>query len=402
MVELRRHLSPILIRGSQSVPIVVVTGPRQSGKTTLVRRLFADRPYVTMEDPDIRSLATVDPRAFLARHPDGAIFDEVQRVPEIFSYLQSDVDRDQRPGRFILTGSENLLLSARVSQSLAGRCLVYRLLPFSFSEAASRPPADPTHMHEPKGPSAASAPMSSLDETLFRGGFPRAQVAGEDLRTWLLSYQETYLERDVRQVLRIGDLEAFRRFMILCAGRSAQILNIAGLANDAGIAAGTARSWLSTLEATFVVALLPSHHENFNKRVIRAPKLHFLDTGLLCSLLSIRSPGDLATHPLRGAVFESFVHSEVTKAFWNMGERPPLYYWRDKLGREVDLLLDLGVTRIPWECKSSTTLRPDSFDGLRTWSKIADIRSPRGVVAYGGLGETLHDGFVARGYDALS
>jgi predicted AAA+ superfamily ATPase len=400
--HLPRHLAPILLRGARAVPALVVTGPRQSGKTTLVKALFADRPYVTLEDADERERAVGDPRTFLARHRDGAVFDEVQRAPELLSYLQSEVDRDPRPGRFVLTGSENLLLSERISQSLAGRCLIYRLLPFSVAESVGRAPSDPTRLHEPDYAPPTGPKVPPLDECLFRGGYPRAHEADIDLRGWLLTYQETYLERDVRQIQRVGDLDLFRRFMALCAGRSAQILNIASLANDAGVSAGTARSWLSILEATFVLTTLPSHHENFNKRVVRAPKLHFLDTGLLCSLLGVRSAADLGNHPLRGAIFETFAYSEFAKAFWNSGERPPLYYWRDKTGREVDLLVDLGIRRIPWECKAGATIRDDAFDGLRAWSRLAGVDPPCGGLACGAAASAPWREFVARGYGEIS
>jgi predicted AAA+ superfamily ATPase len=401
---LSRHLSGAVQRAARTAPVVVVTGPRQSGKTTLVRQLFADRPYFNLEDPELLERARASPKSLVAALGDGAVVDEAQRWPELFSYLQIEVDRDPRHGRFVLTGSENLALAERVSQSLAGRCRQLRLLPFSWAELQGREPTDPTTLDEVARSSAVTPALApSLDEALFRGMFPRVHRPDADVVGWLDDYLATYVERDVRRVVNVGDLATFRRFLMLCAGRTASILNVSQLANDAGISAPTARAWLSVLEATFVVATLPAHHANFNKRLIKAPKLHFTDTGLACRLLGVRTPADLAAHPLRGALFETFVVGEVAKSFHHRGETPPLYYWRDRSGTELDLLVDLGVRLVPWEAKSAETARDHAFDAVRRWCGLAGVAPPRGGVVFGGA-ETYRrdDGLCVRSWTALS
>lgn len=350
-------------------PIVTMTGPRQSGKTTLARQIFADRPYRSLEDPDVRALATDDPRGFLAGLPDGGVLDEVQRVPDLLSYLQSNVDEDGRMGRFLLTGSEQFGLMSGISQSLAGRSAYVELLPLSHAELV-----------------AGGVSLPSLDANLFTGGYPALYDRSIAPRHWFPAYVATYLERDVRQILNVQDLDAFQRFVRLCAGRSGQILNLSSLAADCGVTHNTARAWISVLEASYVLFLLQPHHANFNKRLIKAPKLYFLDTGLLCWLLGIQEQAQLAVHPLRGAIFETWVVSELRKAWLNRGERPLFTFWRDSNGNEVDLLLESAEGLMPIEIKSGQTLNRDFFTGLRRWLALAGPMAHSPTLIYGGEG----------------
>lgn len=312
-----------LLRG---FPVVTLTGPRQSGKTTLARVIFAGRPYISLEDPDVRRMALEDPRAFLAGLPDGAVLDEVQRTPELLSYLQARVDADGRMGLFLLTGSQQFGLMSGITQSLAGRSAFIELLPFSLNEL---------------GRAGISPP--SLDEMLLAGGYPPLYDRSLLPKAWFPAYVTAYVERDVRQILKVQDLEVFQRFVRLCAGRSGQILNLASLATDCGITHNTAKAWISVLEASYVLFLLRPHHENFSKRLIKSPKLYFYDTGLLCWLLGIQNAGQLASHPLRGSIFETFVVSELVKSRLNRGERAAFSFWRDSNGNEIDVVADVGT-----------------------------------------------------------
>jgi predicted AAA+ superfamily ATPase len=302
----------------------VVTGPRQPGKTTLVRAVFKNLDYISLELPDQRQFALEDPRGFLSQFDGPVILDEVQRAPDLFSYIQVIVDeRRDKVGQLILTGSQNFLLLQRISQSLAGRCAVLHLLPFSLAELTGRKPI----RIEALGTTQAKnlkPPRTGLMETLYAGFYPRIHDKGPSPGDWLADYYQ-YLKRDVRNVLNVGDIEVFGSFVRLCAGRNGQPLNLSGLASDCGISHTSAKRWLSVLEASFVVMLLPPHHRNFGKRLIKSPKLYFLDTGLLCYLLQIRSPEELFHRAERGAVFESFLLSELCKNFVHRGEQSQLY-----------------------------------------------------------------------------
>jgi hypothetical protein len=353
-------------------PVVTLTGPRQSGKTTLARAVFMDRPYVSLEEPDLRHLAMDDPRGFLARFPDGAVLDEVQRAPELLSYLQTRVDVDRRMGLFLLTGSQQFGLLSGVTQSLAGRTAFVELLPFSIPELEQ-----------------AGVRPASLDEMLFTGGYPPLYDRGLRPRDWLSAYVMAYVERDVRQLLKVQDLEIFQRFVRLCAGRSGQILHLTSLATDCGVTHHTAKAWISVLEASYIVFQLRPH-PNFSKRLIKAPKLYFYDTGLLCWLLGIQEPGQLATHPLRGNLFETLVVSELIKAYFNQGERAPLYFWRDSNGNEVDVIADAGGRLRPIEIKSGQTLNRDFFIGLERWLALAGSQAQSPVLVYGGAEDRVH------------
>lgn len=398
MAYIRRHIEPVVLKAAKSYPVVTLTGPRQSGKTTLVRNLFDKADYVSLENPDDRAFALEDPRGFLRRFEKRVILDEVQRAPDLLSYIQGIVDDAGRPGQFILTGSQNLLLLEKVGQTLAGRSSILHLLPLSRSEILGRPPIDPSRVARPKPDSRRKdGEEGSLFETLWRGFYPRLFETEVDPADWLRNYDRTYIERDVREVLKVGDLETFNRFVRLSAGRTGQLVNFSSLASDCGVSHDTARRWLSVLESSFLIHLLRPHHRNFNKRLIKSPKLYFLDTGLLCHYLRIRSPEDLAMHSARGAVFESYVVSEMLKSFLNRGRDPDLYFWRDSVGHEIDLLLEKGEELLPIEIKSGETIAGDFFDGLDLWRKMTGNPDHPGMLVYGG-----DESYERRGYRVQS
>lgn len=402
-----RHLRTTLLRRATELPVVTVTGPRQSGKTTLVRHAFPHHTYTTLERPDVRARALDDPLGWLAQQlaggaGGGVILDEIQRAPALLSYIQSLVDDDPTPGRFILTGSQNLLLKQGVAQSLAGRTAILHLLPLSMAEIRGHTPVVPEQLDT--STSAGQAPVRSLWEHVYTGGYPRLHTAPADPARddpargdstagvrpalnpteWLADYRRRYVERDVRDVLRVTDLDGFDRFLGLCAARTGCELNLSELASDAGIAQPTARAWLTALRTGFIVALLQPHHRNFRKRLRKRPKLHFVDTGLACQLLGIYSATVLANHPLRAALFESFVVGELDKAFANLGRTAPLFHWRDARGREIDVVMDLGDRLVPIEVKSGRTVAPDAAAGLRWWLGQAGNENTTGVLVHGG------------------
>lgn len=380
---IHRTLSKKLREAAANYPVVTVTGPRQSGKTTLARAEFHDYDYVSLELPDHRSFALEDPRGFLSQFRRPVVLDEVQRAPDLFSYIQSAVDENDRPGRFILTGSHNFLLLQGISQSLAGRCAVLHLLPFSLSELGARAALS----IEKLGcelPQKSNPPRRPLMETMFAGFYPRIHDKKLPPRDWLANYYQTYLERDVRSVVNVGDLEAFGRFVGLCAGRTSQLLNLSGLAADCGITHTTAKRWLSVLEASFLVILLRPYHRNYGKRLIKSPKLYFLDSGLLCYLLRIQTAGELHNHAARGAIFESFVLSELHKNFVHRGERPEIFFWRDAAGHEVDFVIETGRNQIMVEAKSAQTVAGDFFEGLKHLRRLSAASHGRCALVYGG------------------
>lgn len=378
-----RTLAKRLRKAVAQYPVVTVTGPRQSGKTTLVRSELEHYAYVSLELPDQRDFALHDPKGFLAQFDGPVILDEAQRAPELFSYIQGAVDEGDRPGHFVLTGSQNFLLLQTISQSLAGRAAVLHLLPFSLAELLGRRPLPLTGIGQ-QVPRRLRPPRRDLVEWLFSGFYPRIHDKHLSPRDWLSNYYQTYLERDVRNVLQVGDLETFGRFVRLCAGRSGQLLNLTGLAADSGVTHTTARRWVSILEASFLVVLLRPHHENFGKRLIKSPKLYFLDSGLLCFLLGIRSAEELHHHAARGAVFESFVVAEFLKNFVHRGEQPQLFFWRSAAGREIDILVDAGQGLVPVEVKSARTVVDDSLDGLRYWRALRGEPESPAALVYGG------------------
>lgn len=342
-----RDLAGALHERLRHYPVVTVTGPRQSGKTTLCRTVLHDRPYISLEGMDTRAYARDDPRGFLEEYREGAVIDEVQRAPELTSYLQEEVDRDPTPGRFVLTGSQHFGLSEAVSQSLAGRVGILHLLPPGFNELQR-----------------FGAPAPGLLDCLWTGAYPRIHHRRIPPQFWLRDYFTTYIERDVRFLRNVTDLEAFSAFVRMAAGRTATAINLSALAGDAGVRHNTARAWLSVLEASFLVIRIPAFRRNLRKRQIKAPKFHFLDSGLVCHLLGIRSAEELRHHPLRGQIFETWVASEVFKAVAHRGDEPRLRHYR-AAGTEVDLVVDLGLRLILAEAKSGSTLGPRSFSSMR-------------------------------------
>jgi predicted AAA+ superfamily ATPase len=380
---IQRALQSTLLRAARQYPVVTLTGPRQSGKTTLVRQAFARHDYVSLEDPDQRGFALEDPRGFLAQFSGPVILDEVQRVPGLFSYVQTSVDQDDSPGRFILSGSQNFLLLKSVSQSLAGRCAILHLLPFSLNELESRRPIKISSIGRGL-PRRRSAGHADVMETLFQGFYPRIHDKGLDPQRWLRDYYQTYVERDVREIVNVGDIETFGRYVRLCAGRNGQLLNLSSLANDCGVTHTTAKRWLSVLEASFLILLLRPHHRNFSKRLIKTPKLYFLDSGLLCYLLRIRAPDDLRLHASRGSIFEGFVVAELLKNYLNAGQEPDLYFWRDSAGHEIDVLIERGEELMPVEIKSGQTVASDFFTGIRFWRNLVDDEHAPAALVYAG------------------
>jgi hypothetical protein len=383
MIE--RDLTAKLRASARRFPAVTVTGPRQSGKSTLCRAVFPRHAYANLEAPDVRSFAAEDPRAFLGQFRTGAIIDEVQRGPELPSYLQERIDADPTPGRWILTGSQNLALLESINQSLAGRTAVLHLLPLARKEVCR-------FRRHPR----------TLDEALLTGGYPRILDQRLTPSEWLAAYVSTYVERDVRMISNIGDLVAFQRFVALCAGRTAQLLNYSSLAADAGVSQPTARAWLSVLETSFIVFRLPAYSGNTRKRLVKMPKLHFHDTGLVCWLLGIRNVGQLRVHPLRGAVFETWVVSEVLKHRINRGETGGLFYWRDSQGTEVDLVVErpAGLTLV--EAKAAQTASVDmAASARRVAAELAGARKPETVVVYGGGDCQARTNLTFRSWDAI-
>jgi uncharacterized protein len=344
---------------------VAVVGPRQSGKTTLVKAVFPRKPYVSLEDPDERLLADNDPRAFLARFKNGAIIDEAQRVPALFSYLQKILDNTKKDGLFILTGSNNFLLQESISQTLAGRIGYMDLLPFCYNELTQFP-----------------RKKESTNQLIWKGCYPEVHDRDRNPSVWYPAYIRTYVERDVRQLKNITDTILFTRFLQLCAGRIAQQLNTATLASECGIDVRTVQNWLSVLESSFVIFMLRPHHKNFNKRLVKTPKLYFYDTGLACSLLGIKSEREIENSHFRGALFESYVVVECLKNKHNSGSQTTYYYWRDNKGVEIDLLAENGKKLLPIEIKSAQTYRDDFLTNMHKWNDYAGQSG--GILLYDG------------------
>jgi predicted AAA+ superfamily ATPase len=341
---------------------VAVVGPRQSGKTTLVRKVFGDKPYANLENPDLRRFAIEDPRGFLSTYPQGAVLDEIQRVPELFSYLQQILDDTGKNGMFILTGSNNFLLQESISQSLAGRVGYLFLLPLSLSEIGDR--------------------EENSNQILFKGAYPALYNENSDPARFYANYIRTYVERDVRLLKNITDIFAFERFMRLCAGRTGQLLNMNSLAAEVGVDVKTIGSWISVLEASFIVFRLVPYHKNFNKRIVKMPKLYFYDTGLAVALLGVENVSQLELHPFKGSLFENLVIVDFLKRRYNKGKTNNLFFWRDNTGNEIDLLIETGIQLIPVEIKSGQTISDEFFKGIRYWNKLTQTEG--GFLVYGG------------------
>lgn len=361
MIE--RTLASKVTALAQRFQVITLTGPRQSGKTTLVKSSFPDIPYISLEEPDIRQIALTDPRGFLSNYPNGVILDEIQNTPELFSYIQRIVD-ENRQIQFILTGSSNFLLMEKISQTLAGRTAVLHLLPFSLKELE---------------------PLTDSYETLiFKGQYPRIYDRTIPPPDFYPSYIQTYVDRDVRMIKNIGDINAFIQFTQLCAGRIGQPLNNASLANDAGISPNTAKSWLSILESSYILYRLQPYHRNFNKRLVKSPKLFFYDTGVACSLLGIREQEQVNLHYMKGSLFENLILNEFIKRSFNQGENRQPYYWQDNHGKEIDCLLVNGEKVTAVEIKSGKTMSTSYFDNLKYWRSLAGLPESQEFVVYGG------------------
>ncbi len=361
MIE--RTLAAKLISLAQKFQVITLTGPRQSGKTTLVRAAFPEMPYISLEEPDIRQLALTDPRGLLSNYPAGAILDEIQNTPDLFSYIQGIVDKN-RQVQFILTGSSNFLLMERISQTLAGRTAVLHLLPFSFHELELLP--------------------DSYESLIFKGQYPRIYDRDISPTDFYPSYIQTYVERDVRLLKNIGDINTFIQFTRLCAGRIGQLLNYTSLASDAGISPNTARSWLSILESSYILYRIQPFHRNFNKRLVKSPKLYFYDTGVACSLLGIHEEDQVRLHYLKGSLFENLIINEFIKRNFNRGENRQPYFWQDNHGKEIECLLVDGDRVTPVEVKSGKTISTSYFDNLKYWRSLAALPEDQGYVVYGG------------------
>lgn len=366
-----RELEPELINLSEAYPVVAITGPRQSGKTTLAQKVFPEKPYINLEELDIREMATLDPRGFLSQYPEGAILDEIQQAPQLLSYIQAIVDKEDKKGLFILTGSLQLQLHEAISQSLAGRCALLNLLPMSLSELCD------------------SALDKGLNNTLIFGGFPRIYRDRLDPTKAYRNYFQTYIERDLRQLINVKDLVQFQRFIRLCAGRIGQLLNAESLANDVGISSHTVKHWISILEASFILFRLYPYFENFGKRIIKSPKLYFTDVGLASYLLEITNESQINRDPLRGNLFENLVLLELMKARLNSGLDPQLYFYRDTQGHEIDIIFKTGNELVPIEVKSSKTFSKDFLKNLKFFQKITEKRALKGFLIYSGEQESI-------------
>ncbi len=364
---IKRDLSGKLKSLFSKFPVVSVAGPRQSGKTTLVKNVFRSLDYVSLEDLDTREFALKDPRGFLSTHNKGVIIDEIQRAPNLFSYIQTIVDSKNKTGMFVLTGSQNILLQENISQTLAGRVAILKLLPFSLKELRQ-----------------TSYKLKESEEYILRGFYPRIYDKKIDPVDWYPNYIQTYIERDVRLIKNITDLSTFQKFVKMCAGRNGQVLNLSSLGNECGITHNTAKAWISILETSYIIFLLRPFYKNFNKRLTKMPKLYFYDTGLACSLLGIQNKNQLAGHYSKGNLFEAFIISEIIKNRLNKGQEPGCYYWRDKTGNEVDCILELSNSLLQIEIKSGKTIADDYFDGLIYWNKLAGKKNSNPYLIYSG------------------
>ncbi len=383
----KRDIEQLLDRYAK-FPVVAILGPRQSGKTTLAKMHFKNYVYTNLEELDTRALALNDPRKFLSTYENehGIIIDEFQHVPHILSYIQVTADEKKRPGYFVLTGSQNYLMNAAITQSLAGRVGILTLLPFSMHELKTNEALDP-----------------KCNDVIFRGFYPRIYDEHMKPQDIYPGYLQTYLERDVRQLINVGDISQFKLFIQLCAGRIGQLLNIADLATSCSISTQTARRWLSTLEAGYIVFLLQPYFKNFNKRLTKSPKIYFYDTGLVCSLLNIPEASNLVFNSYKGHLFENLIIADLYKQFCNNGQRPPLYFWRDLNGRlEVDCIIDQGNRLVPIEIKSGETINSDYFDTLTSWAQLTDTSPEDGYVIYGGSSEQKRSKGHVMGWQAMN
>ncbi|MCR9191823.1 MAG: ATP-binding protein [Gammaproteobacteria bacterium] len=362
----QRDLKSVLMAQSCQFPVMTVLGPRQSGKTTLVKKLYQEKAYFNLEEPDTRALILSDPRHFFSTNSAGVILDEIQRAPELLSYIQTIVDQKKEVGQFILTGSHQIALGEEIAQSLAGRTGILELLPLSLHELQQ------------------SDLLLDLDDLLLAGGYPRIYDKTIEPIVYFRAYERTYVERDVRQIINVQSLDQFQRFMQLAAGRVGSILNFESLANDVGVSNPTIRAWLSVLQASYLVTLLPPYFENFGKRVLKAPKLFFSDVGLVSYLLGIETSLQMNRNPIRGHLFENLVVLEVMKARLNQGLDAKLYYYRDNHQNEIDLIIQQGHDLIPIEIKSTHTFTPSLLKNLKFYQKLVGKRCTKAFLIYAG------------------
>ncbi len=364
---INRNISKEILRLSKKLPVITLTGPRQSGKTTLIKQIFKDYTYINLENAEIRDFAEQDIVGFFRKYNGKIIIDEAQNVPEIFSQIQTIVDKSNEKGQFILTGSQNFLLSEKISQSLAGRTAIFNLLPFSVNELRN------TKYHTDK-----------YEQYIQKGFYPRLYDQNLNPEDWLPDYINTYIERDVRKIINVSDLNRFRAFLKICAGHTGQIINLSKIGNEVGISHNTAQKWLSVLEASYIIFLLPPYYKNFNKRIIKSPKLYFYDTGLACSLMNIKNAEQLDYHFAKGNLFETFIISEIKKLKFNGLLKGDIYFWRESNNSEADCIIDNGNKLKAIEIKSGRTIRNDFFKNLNFFKKITKNIDIETFLIYGG------------------
>lgn len=381
---IKRHIEPEFLQLLGEYPIVTILGPRQAGKTTLARQLLPDYAYVNLEHPEIRDFAQDDPKAFLAQYTSKVIFDEIQRLPALLSYLQVAVDNQRENGRYVLTGSHQLALREAIAQSLAGRTAILHLLPFSIAELVDN-----------------NLGFARAEDYIYQGFLPRIYDQQQRPSTAYANYYQTYVERDVRQLINLKDATQFQKFMKLVAGRVGQLMDYSSLAGDVGVSATTIKHWLSILEASFILYKLPPYFENFGKRVIKTPKYYFVDTGLLCFLLGIENPQQVTRDPLIGQLFENLVIIDAIKNVYNKGKRDNLYFFRDSNGLEADLLLQHGRQLMPIEIKSSSTYKPELLKGLKRIMELSPQMANAHLV-YAGDTMEFSNGIHAIRFDELA
>lgn len=373
-----RHIAPYILKYAREYPILALVGPRQSGKSTLAKALFPTYKYLSLENLDLRQQAIEDPRGFLQDHGRYLILDEAQRAPELFAYLQELVDTVQDPAQYILTGSSQFLLLESITQSLAGRVITFKLYPLTYTELFRYPPDKSFEtIFRERHPSREKV---DLYEMLWKGFYPRVHDKQIDSYKWYENYILTYVERDVRNLLKIKNLLTFTQFLKIVASQSGQLMNYANISNAIGVSLPTVKQWISILETSGLIFILPPYFKNFSKRLVKTPKVYFVDTGLLCHLLSIRNVDQLKTHPLLGGIFENFMISECYKRFYNMAETPPLYFWRDQSGNEIDLLIE----NFPIEFKLSQSFHSEFKKGIERWLEIETNQANSGLVIYCG------------------
>lgn len=376
-----RHIEEVIRQHKGKYPILAITGPRQSGKTTLLKTAFGDYRYISLENPDNRAFATEDPVGFLRDYPERMIFDEVQQVPGLFSYLQTIVDESRQMGQFILSGSQNFQLLHKITQSLAGRVALFKLLPFDFEEMKS-----------------GGLLAETFPEACLNGFYPAIYDRDIDPTTFYSNYIQTYVERDVTELANIRDLRQFRTFLSLCAARTGQLMNLSSIANECGISQPTAKSWLSILESSYITFQLQPFYRNFSKRVVKTPKIYFYDTGLLCHLLGIRDTGIFSESPLRGSIFENLIIAELLKQNEHRYLHQDYWFWRDSNGHEVDLLTQKGNLYDIFEIKSTQTIMTEHFAGLRYFDEISENSAGEKTLIYGGSTNQSRTLYTVKGW----